>query len=156
VAEGKAPWQKPVKTATRMPAAVDDLDDDIDDLDDDEDAVDDYEYEVPENPEPGFMDDIDPEQDIPDDDDNVIAIGLPINDTKMGRTEAVNELRREIESRIAAGMETVRPSELVDLRVRIGRSASWLTQQLQEFVDEGLLIEDPDFGVYGLPVPVPA
>jgi hypothetical protein len=158
VAEGRASWQQQPVTATRMPVrAVDDddlededEDDELDALDDDEDMV------IPPNPEPGFMDDIDPTKDIPGDDDPIIAIGLPMAQVNIGRTEAIEILKGEIRDRANAGMDHVRPSELVDFRLRVGRGPSWLTGVLQELVDEGFLEEHPDRGVYGIPAPVPA
>lgn len=154
VAAGKAPWQTPMLTATRMPtptgpAGGDEDDDNLDNLND-------YEFDVPPNPEPGFMDDVDAAQEIGDEDVPVIQHGVKFDESKMGRAEAVAELRREIEARRSAGIETVRPSELVELRQRIGRSPGWLSGELAKLVDEGVLEEDPDRGVYGIPSPVPA
>lgn len=155
VAEGRAPWQKPPVTATKMPVKPAPVDEDEIDDDDGDEVETDYEHELPAQPEPGFMDDIDPDTEIGDDDDNVIAISIPVSPSTMGRTEAVDALRSELRSRADAGMETIRPSELVEFRQRVGRSASWLTQELQRLVDEEFLSEEPDRGVYGLPVPVP-
>jgi hypothetical protein len=150
VAAGQAPWQAQIQTATKMPTRAE-----VDDRDDD-DILADYEFDVPANPEPGFMDDVDADQEIGDEDTPVIEHGVKVDESKMGRAEAVAELRREIEARASAGIETVRPSELVELRHRVSRSPAWLSGELAKLVAEGVLEEDPDRGVYGIPSPVPA
>lgn len=155
VAEGKAPWQKPMVTATKMrapAAAVEPVDEAVDD----EDEESDYEHEVPAQPEPGFMDDINPEQDIPEDEDPIMAIGVTMPQIRPGRSEAVAALEAELKARAAAGGSTIAPKDLVEFRQQIGRSAAWLSGELSRLVEEGLLSEEPDRGVYGLPVPVAA
>lgn len=156
VAEGKAPWQTPVKTATRMPTAPVDAEVVDEDLDDEDDVEDPYEDDVPANPEPGWMDDVDPTRDIPEDDGEVIPLGEPEPQIKPGRAEAVATLETWLKERADEGHQMVHTSELVELRKRIGRSASWLSGELGRLVDEGFLEEHPDQGMYGLPVKVAA
>lgn len=150
VGEGKAPWQKPMVTATRMPAGVVEAYEDVDDEEIDDENV------VPEQPEPGFMDDIDPEQDIPEDDDPILAIGGAVPQIRPGRSEAVALLEAELKERAAAGSSTIEPKDLVEFRLKVGRSPGWLSGELSRLVEEGLLSAEPDRGVYGLPVPVAA
>jgi hypothetical protein len=151
VADGHAPGQTPPLTATRMPAVVVPSDD-VDDRDDGPDEA--YDDDTPAQPEPGFMDDIDPAVEIPEDDDSIVALALPMS--RPGRTEAVGALRGELAAMVAAGKAEVSVAELVELRQRIGRSASWLSGELARLVEEDYLADHPDRGVYGLPTLVPA
>ncbi|GAA3242994.1 hypothetical protein ACFO1B_30880 [Dactylosporangium siamense] len=179
VTEGAAAWQSPTPTRITMAgaglpnhAAVDEDDDpdgvDADSFEDPElfdpdgdaegDDLDGPDFEVPEHPEPGFGDDIDPSKDIsdPGDDDGVIRLlDPPPARPGMSTSAARAALRRYLTDLAAAGHETVEPKDLVEFRQQIGRGKSWLSDELRRLVDDGLLTDEPDRGVYGLPALAP-
>ncbi len=111
---------------------------------------------IPTNPEPGFMDDIDPAHDIVEDTDARLVIMPPADDTRPPASVARQMLIDYLTEMATAGHATVRPVELAELRIRIGRSQAWLTGELQRLQADGMLAPHPDWGVYQLREPAAA
>lgn len=171
VTAGTAPWQQlpGAGQATRLPAAAD-ADDEDDDLDEELDEAElaaldeDLDMDDPLDPPPPPPTDdgepvlqVDPEHDIPEDDDEpVIQLGDHEPRIQYGRAEAVAALEAAIADAGRAGKRHITTAELVELRQQIGRSPAWLSGELRRLVEEGRLLDDPDRGVYGLPVPIAA
>jgi hypothetical protein len=164
VDEGAAVWQNAPARRTTIPLGVvhdsseDELDPDAADPDGAEPAEDDPDFQVPPNPEPGFMDDIDPAHEIPTDDAAGIVLTFPDPPPQgtagsMSTTAARTALRQYLTAMARAGHTTVTPGQLVDFRQRIGRQKSWLSDELRRLVAEDVLTDEPDRGVYGLPCP---
>ena len=107
---------------------------------------------LPENPEPGFGDDIDSSRDIDDDNDARLVIMPPADDTRPPASVARRMLIDYLTEMATAGHDTVRPAELAELRIRIGRSQAWLTGELQRLQADGVLAPHPDWGMYQLRV----
>lgn len=161
VADGAAVWQTGTtgRTVIAMPGRATVRDEDVDGPDEEDvDSEEPYPHEVPASPEPDLMPHIDVEQAIPDDGDPVLDLAVPPAPDQMEWTPSAARaaLVAYLDKMAAGGHETVRPRDLVELRSTVGRSAAWLSGELARLVDEGVLEDMPDRGVYGLAPRVPA
>lgn len=118
---------------------------DLDDLDDDDTTSG---LPTPESPEPDIA--VDPEQDIPADDDEVIPLPLPAPVAKVGREEALRQLREYLARMAEQGWERVYVGQLLEFAQSVGRSRPWLSGELAAMVKAGDLEEDPERGAYRL------
>lgn len=103
-------------------------------------------------------DDVDPSQpiDIPDDLPRIPI--APLEDRAMSPAEARTVLVRHIQDRAAAGHEVLRPAELADVLVAVGRSRPWLSGALKDLCGgtEPLLRMEKNRGHYRILVPAQA
>jgi len=108
---------------------------------------------IPPQPEPELTINIDPSQPLepPEIDLQFANPSTSTQGQQVTHEQATQALRQYLIQLRSDGAQSVSPAQLATLRTRIGRSRTWISRQLTQLVDDGLLEPTGQAGTYSFP-----